>query len=235
MATNTFKFKHFELAYQQSSMPVGTDAVLLGAWATHPCPTRVLDIGCGCGVISLMLAQRYSSTIVDAIDIDTPSVKEAGHNFSTSPFSKRLNTIQADIRSWETEEKYSLIVSNPPYYTNGPMSENDARKLARHTLTLSHADLQNSVAKLLDEDGVFCCVLPYTAIKAFVKIAEHNNLFLNRLSYIKSNPKNEVSVALLALSKKDIPIEITELILMNKEGKPTEEYAKLVKDFYIWA
>ncbi len=235
MATNTFKFKHFELAYQQSSMAVGTDAVLLGAWATHPCPTRALDIGCGCGIIGLMLAQRYPQLTVDAIDIDDASVTEASLNFKQPYFKGRLNAMLVEAQQWQPGYKYQLIVSNPPYFTDGPQAENEARKQARHTLTLNHADLLNSATKLLDEDGVFCCVLPYTAIKTFIEIAEHNKLFLNKLTYIKNNPNKAISVALLAFSKRDIPVEITELILMDKEGKPMEEYTKLVADFYIWA
>lgn len=216
-------------------MPIGTDAVLLGAWATHEAPARILDIGTGCGVIALMLAQRYTEATIDAVDIDEASIHEATENFKNSPFADRLLAEQIDVKDLKRPKRFDLIVSNPPYFTENVLSPEQARANARHGLSLNYGDLLWCVNRLLGVDGNFCCVLPEANIKAFILKAEGNGLIINKITNIQYNEKKPVSVSLLSFSRYEEGLEIDTLILHDELGKPTEEYKALVAGFYLWA
>jgi tRNA1Val (adenine37-N6)-methyltransferase len=230
-----FSFKLFEVVHQQSSMPIGTDAVLLGAWAAHEVPGRILDIGTGCGVIALMLGQRYTEATIDAVDIDEASIQEATENFKNSPFADRLLAEQLDVKDLKRPKRFDLIVSNPPYFTESVLSPEQARANARHGLSLNYGDLLWCVNRLLGVDGNFCCVLPEANIKAFILKAEANGLIINKITNIQYNEKKPVSVSLLRFSRYEEGLEIDTLILHDEQGKPTEEYKALVAGFYLWA
>lgn len=216
-------------------MPIGTDAVLLGAWATHGAPDRILDIGTGCGVIALMLAQHYTEASIDAVDIDEASIHEATENFKNSPFADRLLAEQIDVKDLKRPKRFDLIVSNPPYFTEDIISPEQARAKARHGLSLNYGDLLWCVNRLLGIDGNFCCVLPEANIKAFILKAEGNGLIINKITNIQYNEKKPVSVSLLSFSRYEEGLEIDTLILHDEQGKPTEEYKALVAGFYLWA
>lgn len=216
-------------------MPIGTDAVLLGAWATHEGPARILDIGTGCGVIALMLTQRYTEATIDAVDIDEASIQEATENFKNSPFADRLLAEQIDVKDLKRPKRFDLIVSNPPYFTENVLSPEQARANARHGLSLNYGDLLWCVNRLLGIDGNFCCVLPEANIKAFILKAESNGLIINKITNIQYNEKKPISVSLLRFSRYEEGLEIDTLILHDEQGKPTEEYKALVAGFYLWA
>lgn len=216
-------------------MPIGTDAVLLGAWAKHNNPVHILDIGTGSGIIALMLAQRFRNSLIEAIDIDEASVTEAQYNFSQSAYKNKLLANVGDITLYEPTKQYNLIVSNPPYFTQGKNSVEKQRAQARHTLTLTHTALLDTVNRLLSPDGIFCCVLPTAAIKAFILIAENNSLIINTITYVQYSREKPASVSLLSFSRKNTPLDISTLLLYSDNEKPTEEYIQLVKEFYLWA
>lgn len=234
MATQPFQFKQFAVAHHRATMPVGTDAVLLGAWAKHAQPGCILDVGTGSGIIALMLAQRFVNAQIEAIDYDIQSVEEAAENFANSPFTNRLSAAQADFRAFESSTQYDLIVSNPPYFETAIKPTAESRRLARHTDTLSYPVLLKGVAKLLTNDGCFCCVLPANATKRFIAEAEIVKLKANEICYIKYNNSVGVSVALMRFSFADMPLSLNTLVLYDEAKQPTEKYRKLVKDFYLW-
>jgi tRNA1Val (adenine37-N6)-methyltransferase len=216
-------------------MPIGTDAVLLGAWAQHPHPTHILDIGTGSGIIALMLAQRFTNAIIDGIDIDEASITEAQNNFNQSIHSNRLFANVADADQYAPNQQYNLIVSNPPYFTQGQNAVETQRAQARHTLTLTHNNLIDTVCRLLSPDGIFCCVLPTAGIKAFILIAENNGLVVNKIAHIQYNQTKPASVSLLSFSTTNSPVDIKALLLHDANNKPTAEYTQLVSNFYLWA
>lgn len=234
MPSQAFRFKQFTVQHHRATMPVGTDAVLLGAWAFHASPQTILDVGTGCGVIALMLAQRFERAAITAIDLDATSVEEANENFENSPFANRLTAKQADFRAFQAATKFDLIVSNPPYFNTKikPTAEN--RSLARNTETLPYPALLKQTANLLHQNGCFCCVLPVLAIKEFVFEAELCGLKLNDLLYIKYNTGADASVALLSFSFIDKALQIGTLVLYDDTKTPTAAYTALVKDFYLW-
>ena len=114
-----FRFKQFEVVNDRTAMKVGTDGVLLGAWCPVAEARRVLDVGTGCGVIALMVAQRNRQALIEGIDIDQDSIAEARLNFANSPWNNRLTAIEGDFNDMDGDARYDLIVSNPPYFTNG--------------------------------------------------------------------------------------------------------------------
>lgn len=235
MAALPFQFKQFSISHHQATMPVGTDAVLLGAWAFQASPKKILDIGTGCGVIALMLAQRFANADITAVDLDAASVDEANENFANSTFANRLFALQADFKYFKPEEKFDLIVSNPPYFNTKIKPQAENRSLARTTETLPYPALLTGVSNLLSADGCFCCVLPVGAIKEFIREAEVVGLKANALLYIKHTTKQDASVALMRFSFTDNPLEIDTLILYLNDGQKTyDRYKELVKDFYLW-
>ena len=161
-----FTFKEFHINQSHTAMKVGTDGVLLGAWAEGG--NKILDIGTGTGLIALMMAQRYPHSIIDAIDIDKGALKDATSNVANSPFSERINIIQSSLQSFRLQtdnEKQSLlydaIVSNPPFFINSLKNKVQNRSFSRHTDTLSFSDLCRHASRLLKDNGTFSIIIPF--------------------------------------------------------------------------
>ncbi|MDY0174126.1 MAG: methyltransferase, partial [Bacteroidales bacterium] len=157
-----FRFSHFSIQHHRSAMPVTTDSVLLGAWTltgSNPPPDMlletVLDIGTGCGVLALMMAQRFPHARIDAIEIDGPSAEEARENVQASPWQDRISVIHADFKTFAFSRTYSLIVCNPPYFQQALESPHERRNRARHSNTsgLTYQQLVNGVSRILRDDG----------------------------------------------------------------------------------
>ena len=242
MANDTFKFKEFVVRHDRSSMRVGTDAVLLGAWAHTDVSyankdMRVLDIGCGCGLIALMVAQRFPFARVCGIDIDAPSVDEAMENATNSPFSERVRFQQADVRQFALDEasgKYDLIVCNPPYYTEDTLPPDMRRSKARNTSCLSFEELLGCVRRLLATDGVFSVIIPMQARDGFVGKALLNGLCLFRECCIHTVLGKTSKRVLLELGLQQYTdVKKTALVLQDSSGKRSADYALLCKDFYL--
>ena len=154
-----FRFRKFEVEDSLSSMRVGTDSMMLGAWAFPGDEGRILDIGTGCGVLALMMAQKSNGNI-DAIDIDEPSVGQARENILNSPWFHRINPVWGNIITFskETLDRYGFIISNPPFFYHSLKSPEVRKNQARHDTSLSHEALIDAVCLLLKEDGAFVLV-----------------------------------------------------------------------------
>lgn len=159
-----FRFKRFEVEHCRSSIKVGVDGVLIGAWAEYQLPTpermKILDVGCGCGVIALMLAQRFPKAIIEGIDIDPASVEEASLNAEKSPWSERVAFKEADFLEMKSEGEYDLIVSNPPFFDSGVNDTSSSRMTARHQKSLPLKSLLEKSSKLLMNRGVLAIIVP---------------------------------------------------------------------------
>ena len=92
MAKDSFTFKQFEVRQDICGMKVGTDGVLLGAWAVGGC--RILDIGTGTGLIAMMMAQRFPEAKIDAIDIDHDACIQARENIAEAGFGDRVEVVE---------------------------------------------------------------------------------------------------------------------------------------------
>ncbi len=198
-----FKFKQFTVYQEKCAMKIGTDGVLLGAWASlkHN-PNSVLDIGTGTGVIALQLAQRSDAELIDALEIDDNAYEQAVENFEQSPWNNRLFCYHISLEEFtkEIDEKYDLIVSNPPFYNDEFESNSRARNTARFTSALSFNNLLDSVSKLLSERGSFSVIIPFKEEVNFIDLAEKNNLFISKICRVKGSPNSEITRSLLEFS-----------------------------------
>lgn len=224
-----FQFKQFSIQQSKEVFRVGTDGVLLGACSSTNKAQKILEVGTGTGLISLMLAQRNPTAIIHAIDINENAVKLAKENFENSPFKDRLKVNLQDYRKFNSAEKYDLIVSNPPYF-----EENQSSKdiIARQQTELSFEFLIENSAKFLSENGLFSVIIPFDSDVLFEKHCNKHALYLEKkiLIYgiIDSKPKRLVLE--FGFQKKDV-IE-SELVLEKTPRKYTDEYLKLTEDFH---
>jgi tRNA1Val (adenine37-N6)-methyltransferase len=231
-----FKFKQFTVQQDQCAMKVGTDAVLLGAWVNiEHNPKSVLDIGSGTGVIALMLAQRSSAQLIDVIEIDDGAFEQCVDNFENSTWSDRLFCYHASLQEFvdEVEDKYDLIISNPPFYSSDYKSDNNQRNIARFEDSLQFDHLIESASKLLSDDGKFAVILPFQEEEKLIALASEVNLFPNSILRVKGNPSTEIKRSLIEFSLKQNPVEINELIIETERHQYTQDYIKLTKDFYL--
>lgn len=229
-----FHFKHFSINHDHSTMKVGTDAVLLGAWADVKPTDWVLDIGTGCGVLPLMLVQKGIAKI-HAVDLDEASVYEAAGNFEASRWRDRLFAFHADIRRFTMGCQYDLIISNPPFFINSYKSDTDRKNQTRHTDTsLSFTELVSAVKRLLKPDGRFVLVLPRRESNDFIPIAEKYHLFVHkRQNIIPLEGKESNRVNLEMRFGTPEAIQVSELVMRHADNGFTDTYNKVVEAYYL--
>lgn len=231
-----FQFKQFIINQDRCAMKIGTDGVLLGAWSTiaHN-PMSILDIGAGTGVISLMLAQRSIAQIIDAIEIDADAYEQCVENFEVSQWNDRLFCYHASLEEFveEIDDKYDLVVSNPPFFSGNYKSTSASRDIARFQDALPFEVLITSVKYLLSESGKFCVVIPYQSEFVFKEIASKNNLFPNNIMRVKGSSKSKIKRSFIEFSSDKTPIQESNLIIETSRHQYTEKYISLTKDFYL--
>lgn len=235
MDSRPFFFKKFGLFHHRSTMKIGTDAIILGRWVEVSENDDVLDIGTGCGLLPLMLAQKGIKS-ADAVEIDDESCEEAAQNFAISAWNSRLSAINDDVKDYAAKcsKKYDLIVSNPPFYFGDNIPEKAKKGLARHTNTLSYKDLLQSVKKMLKPDGRFALVLPAIESKAFLKESENQGFFLKKemkIVPIEGKEPNRINMQLV-VNQVD-KIEIEAFVLRNQDHSFTKDYKDFLKDYYL--
>jgi len=232
-----FQFKQFSVQQDKTAMKVGTDGVLLGAWAPiNHNPISVLDIGAGTGIIALMLAQRTHAEQIDALEIDENAYEQAVGNFENSPWTDRLFCFHAGLDEFidEPEDEYDLIVSNPPFYSEDYKTDNEQRDLARFQDAMPFEELIEAADLLLSENGIFAVILPYKEEENFIALAREWELYPLKITRVKGTPVSEIKRSLLAFSRNKIQeIEIDELIIEIDRHVYTPEYIELTKEFYL--
>lgn len=218
-------------------MKIGTDGILLGAWVGLNNPYSILDIGAGTGVIGLMLAQRSDAGLIDAIEIDDDAYEQCVDNFENSPWGDRLFCYHASLDEFaeemQDEEKYDLIISNPPFYAEDYKTENESRNLARFLDSLPFEDLLEYATSLLSDEGQLAVIIPYTEEVNFLKIAKSYNLYPNRITRVRGTQNTPIKRILLQLSFSENKIIEDELVIEITRHQYTPEYTALVKDFYL--
>ena len=238
MPSPFFRFKQFTIRHDRSSMKVGTDGVLLGAWASckekDSFSSTILDVGTGTGLIALMLAQRFPKKTIIGIDIDEASVLQAKENVEMSPFSTRVEIRKSNFKNIDCFcNKYSLISSNPPFYKEETLGGNKARDAARHTSSLPFENLISNAAYLLADDGRFAVIIPYTETTNFISICAANKLYLTRRMDVRSTEHRPFKRTLLEFEKHIKPVEASTLTLTDSSNNRTPQYVELTKDFYL--
>lgn len=234
--SNQFDFKQFSIRQDLCGMKVGTDGVLLGAWASGG--QNILDIGTGTGLIALMMAQRYPTAYITALDIESKACLQAQINTDLSPFSSRIEVIQDSIQHFSAAHQglksYDCIVSNPPFFVNSLKSKGNERTLARHTDSLSYSELFRSVSLLLSKNGMFSTIIPAEYVEQFISEGYIFGLFLTRRCFIRTVESKPFKRCLLAFEKqKPFQIETLEVCMQTSKGAKTQWYTTLTGDFYI--
>ncbi len=231
-----FKFKEFSINQDKCAMKIGTDGVLLGAWATiENKANTILDIGAGTGLLSLMLAQRSLAENIEALEIDEDAHQQCIENFEDSAWANRLFCYHAGLDEFidEIEDPYDLIISNPPFYSEDVSSGNTSRDTARQNQSLPFDELLEGVSKLLSSDGLFTTIIPHKEEASFIRLAASYALFPHRILRVKGNTSAEIKRSLLEFSFKDGEILENELIIEIKRHQYTEDYINLTKEFYL--
>jgi tRNA1Val (adenine37-N6)-methyltransferase len=238
-----FRFKQFSVRHERSAMKVGTDGVLLGAWCRAVDSTRILDVGTGCGLIALMLAQRFPESLVDAVEIDPEAAKEAEENCQVSPWSLRLKAFSDDFMSVSFPDRYGLIVSNPPWYDSEMKSPEQVRSLARHSDALTPEALASRVAELLDIDGRFSVILPVDKAPRLMNAATIHGLHLVRKTFVRPTPSKPPHRLLMEFYRRRTHLEenhkrphlLSDELTVETEVRHdyTAEFRTLLKDFFL--
>ena len=216
-------------------MKVGTDGVLLGAWATGG--SSVLDVGTGTGIIALMMAQRCPQARVTALDIDEGAVRQALQNVAQSPFSGRIEVLQKSVQEHAGESGqsgnakqsglYDAIVSNPPFFIDSLNAPDRQRNIARHAETLTYGQLMQAAWRLLTDEGELSVVVPFDYRQRMEDEATFVGFFPSRVCAVRTSARKPAKRFLLAFRKHPCPCERTEMTLGD------EAYTLLTKDFYL--
>lgn len=223
----TFRFKKFGVDDRRSALKVGTDGVLVGAWAEAPAgAVRMLDVGAGCGVIALMLAQRFADPEIVASEIDAPSVADIILNVARSPWPGRIRVVEGDFR--DVDGKFDLIASNPPFFTNGELAPEAARARARHASALSPLSLVRFASECLTPAGRLAMIAPVELAGEIEAEAALARLCVRRRTDVATSPRRGVTRTLWELSKSPCIRQAPERLDLN-----SEDYRRLTRDFYL--
>lgn len=216
------------------AMKVGTDGVLLGAYVNPHHSKTILDIGTGCGLIALMVAQKTNAQI-DAIDIDEQAIIQAGENFKKSQWPQRLYATHTSLQEFikNANRKYDFIVSNPPFFNHASKPATEGRIQSRHTDLLSFDDLIQCVKQLLNPHGKFALILPHKEGLQFIDLAQRNGLFCNDLLHIHTKIDKPEKRLIMQFGFKFETINDQQLIIQNQDNSFSKEYIDLTKDYYL--
>jgi len=226
-----FRFQQFEVQQSSEVFRVGTDAVLLGILSSVHQAREILEVGTGTGIVALMLAQRNPEANILGIDINSEAVQISQNNFYNSPFSDKIKSQLQDFKNFETDEKFDLIVSNPPYFETNS-SEKDI--LARQRLELDFSDLIQNASQLLSDEGLFSVIIPIDSEKQFTKICSDNLLCLQRKVIIKGINTSKPKRVVLEYSFQKSEVTEEYFVIEKSPRVYSDEYLELTKDFHIF-
>ncbi|MBR6491754.1 MAG: methyltransferase [Bacteroidales bacterium] len=241
MKEGIFQFRNFYVTHSRSTFKVGTDAILLGGCIGHNRilnkneTNTILDIGCGCGVLSLLSAQFFTHANVKSIDIDGQSVEETIENFSRSPWNNRLSAECISLQQFADNQadnlKFNLIVSNPPFFENSLKSASKSKAISRHTDMLTVNDIASCVAHLISDDGYFCCIYPVeTASNLKMRFIDEKIYCVDEICVFSKKGNNNPERTIMTFSKKMVCKTIENVCLLDEEGKASDWYVKITSD-----
>ena len=233
MSNPYFNFKQFTVRQDRTAMKVGTDGVLLGAWANISGSVRILDIGTGTGLIALMTAQRNIHARIDAIEISSEACGQAKENFEASLWHERLHIFNCSLQEYSSEDTYDTIICNPPFFIHSTQTPDTNRTTARHCEQLTHPELLEHAARLLTITGSFSVILPTTEATAFVKEAREHKLYVSRITHVLPNPEKPAKRWLMEFTKTERNTVTDKLVTELERHKYSEAYILLTKDFYL--
>jgi tRNA1Val (adenine37-N6)-methyltransferase len=237
MANPYFQFKQFMIRQDQCAMKVCTDACILGAWFANKAPawSHVLDIGSGTGLLMLMLAQKHKGEI-RGIEVDLDAFRQLKQNIGQSPWRQMLKVYPGDVRSFTFAEKFDFIITNPPFYEGDLPAASDAANLVRHSKALTLAELLTVIDANLSAEGSFGILLPYHRSAGFEELAASAYGFsLREKLLVRQTPRHDFFRSVLYFSRRrEGFVPTTELTIQTSEGKYTEDFTELMRDYYLY-
>lgn len=242
MANHIFQFKQFTIDQSLCAMKVGTDGVTLGAVADVEKARRVLDIGCGTGLLCLMTAQRNGTAEIVGIDIDEAAVRGATQNCEASKWAGRISIVGKSLQEFveAAPSAFDKIITNPPYFEDSLKAPKASRTLARHTDSLPFSELASSASTLLSDDGSLSIILPTDAHEKFEKIAEEYGLYLRKKTLVYPKPGAEVKRVVgefVKIKNDECKMQNVEIETLTVETEIrhqyTDDYIRLTKEFYL--
>lgn len=233
---NIFRFQQFAIRQDRSVWKIGTDSVLLGAWAQLPKgPVDALDIGMGAGVLSLMIAQRYPEARITGIEIDAETAAEAGENVKHSPWSDRITVVNRDVFAFAEEDpgKFDVVISNPPYFTGGIPSTDTGKRRARHGEGLNAHSLPALARRLMHPEGSLCLVIPWNVASTCIAHANTDGLYVSRrLNILHKWDSVAPSLCLLELTTRVVKPEV-ESLAIHEQGGYSEAFWELTEGYLL--
>ena len=228
-----FEFKQFSLYHGNPGLKISTEACLFGAWASLKARGNCLDIGTGCGLLASMLAQANPTCSVNALEIHPEVAKVASENFQNSPFKGRLQAIEANLLTFNPDEKFDFICSNPPFFTNHLASTDEAKHMAIHADHLSPAELAASIERLLTKEGEFAVLYPADVLALFEQSLNANGLFIHEKVTIHSNQSTPVLRVMASGSREKSTIRDERINIKTDQGDYSPEFIELLRPYYI--
>lgn len=241
MANSYFQFKQFTIHQDRCAMKVTTDGCLFGAWVAEAINNseliinHCLDIGTGTGLLSLMIVQK-NNVVIDSIEIDKDAADQATENSAASLFSTRIRVRHTDANDFEFNEKYDVIVSNPPFYEKELKGNNGQKNLAHHNEGLRLNDLLNIIKNNLNPEGFFYLLLPFKRNNEIKKLLKENEFDIERLTFVRQSVNHDFFRIMLAgkfNTDKQNETIIDEISIKDAEGRYTPAFISLLKDYYL--
>ena len=235
MGNSWFQFQQFRVEQDRCAMKISTDAVLLGSLVQSDGPNQILDIGTGTGVVALMLAQRFPGASITALELDPEAASQARENCEQSPFSKRLTVLQGRFQDFAVEERFDLLVSNPPFFPDHLPASDPKRQQALHTNSLSFEELLHKASQVLTPYGSFWVILPPRQMQDFIQYATGNGLFPRTRVGIRDTAAKPIHREVVSFTFSE-PLPSTrpeEIVLKNEDGSYSERYRHLISGFLL--
>lgn len=240
MSNSYFQFKKFVVQQEKCAMKVCTDSCLFGAWSAKFLNkekidiNRILDIGCGTGLLSLMLAQKVPNATIDAIEIHADAALQAKENVDKSEWKENINIYQSRIQDFNPTKKYDFIISNPPFYKNDLQSVSKAKNAAYHNTELSLQELIASISHLLNENGNFAILLPYHRTDEWQKLATDAGFFLHKKVLVKQTMQHDYFRSMNLYSRTKSESEQAEISIKDNANNYAPEFIQLLRDYYLY-
>ncbi|MFY0605159.1 MAG: methyltransferase [Cyclobacteriaceae bacterium] len=235
MANSYFQFKQFRIDQADVAMKVTTDACLFGAWIASLSlrPQRILDIGTGTGLLSLMMAQQYIDARLTALEIESSAVAKANLNFAHSPWSSRLTLHHERLQHFNNDQKYDLIISNPPFFTNSQKARKASQNLAWHAEALNQQDLIAGIKSNLTSDGMAFVIYPASEMQLFCKEAASNQLYAHRIVDVFDRPNSSVLRTMVCFGFKQTETLKESIVIKTDQGEYSEQFLNLLRPYYL--
>jgi tRNA1Val (adenine37-N6)-methyltransferase len=237
MANTYFNFKLFSIQQDRCAMKVGTDGVLLGAWANMDEVSTALDIGTGTGLIALMLAQRAAAANIDGVEIDPNAAGQAKENVEASPWASRVNIFPVPVQQFAPGEsrKYDLVICNPPFFHDSYKAKGAGRIRARHSVSFTYGELVKIASNLLNVKGRLSIIIPFQDHEQFRYMAARYNLHVQRLTRVHPTPLKPPHRILAEYGHDEIKAPGTSSLVIEENGRHnySEVYKELTGEFYL--